>query len=143
MKEKQNIDNINNYLLETLDDIRHRAEEFFQEICKTMTLEGRGNKDSKTTNVLVVSHKGLIREMLRYFYSELGCPLPRRSGRRMNWNSPYTGVSVFKVTIDRTEELHGDTIVECLVLNDNSHLDRRSSVSSDSVDMDENVVSTS
>ena len=60
----------------------------------------------------------------------------------MNWNSSYTGVSVFKVTIDRTEDLHSDAIVECLMLNDNSHLDRRSSVSSDSVDMEENVVST-
>ena len=107
-----------------------------------MTLESGSNLDSKTTNVLVVSHKSLIREMLRYFCSELGCPLPRRSGRKMNWNSSYTGVSVFKVTIDRTEDLHSDAIVECLMLNDNSHLDRRSSVSSDSVDMEENVVST-
>jgi broad specificity phosphatase PhoE len=63
-------------------------------------------------NVLVVSHKGLIREMLRYFCSELGCKLPRRSGRRLNWDSSYTGVSVFRITVERTDDLMNNIHLE-------------------------------
>lgn len=102
--------------------------------------EHKPNGESYKANILVVSHKGLIREMLRYFCCELGCPLPRRSGRRTNWNSPYTGVSVFKISIERTKDLLDDIHMECLMLNDNSHLDQRS-VSNDSGHM-ESVVSS-
>lgn len=84
------------------------------------------NTSKDPANVLVVSHKGLIREMLRYFCSELGCQLPRRSGRRMNWDSSYTGVSIFRVTVERTDDLLNNIHVECLLLNDNSHLSKRS-----------------
>ena len=138
--------------LETLEDIRHRAEDFFLEICDIMLhrteqaqsfnaeddhceSSSRNSCDvdvmectsKDPANVLVVSHKGLIREMLRYFGSELGCQLPRRSGRRVNWDSSYTGVSVFRVTVERTEGLLNDIHLECLLLNDNSHLNKRSS----------------
>lgn len=139
--------------LETLEDIRHRAEDFFLEICDAMLHRSehaqsldkddehcestsRNSCDVDITetiqnglgedHVLVVSHKGLIREMLRYFSCELGCQLPRRSGLRSNWDSSYTGVSVFKVTIERTEDLFNSIHIECLQLNDTSHLSKRS-----------------
>ena len=155
LEEEKGIENINNSLLnklETLEDIRHRAEDFFSEICDIMlhrTHHAQSydadedhcestsrnscdvdvmNEISKDpANVLVVSHKGLIREMLRYFCSELGCKLPRRSGRRVNLDSSYTGVSVFRVRVERTDDLLNNIHVECLLLNDNSHLSKRSS----------------
>ena len=155
LEQEKGIEDINNSLLnklETLEDIRHRAEDFFSEICDIMlhrTQHAQGydaeedhcestsrnscdvevidevSKDP--ANVLVVSHKGLIREMLRYFCSELGCQLPRRSGRRVNMDSSYTGVSVFRVRVERTDDLLNNIHVECLLLNDNSHLSKRSS----------------
>ncbi|CAB4011192.1 fructose-2,6-bisphosphatase TIGAR [Paramuricea clavata] len=155
LDEKEGVENINNSLLnklETLEDIRHRAEDFFLEICDVMlhrteqaqsydaeddhcesssrnscdvdVIDSASSKDP--ANVLVVSHKGLIREMLRYFCSELGCQLPRRSGRRVNWDSSYTGMSVFRITVERTDDLLNNIHVESLLLNDNSHLSKRS-----------------
>ncbi len=154
LEEQKGVKNIDNSFLnklETLEDIRHRAEDFFLEICDVMlhrTEQARSydveddhcESSSRNScdvdvvespskdpgNVLVVSHKGLIREMLRYFCSELGCHLPRRSGRRVNWDSSYTGVSVFRIRVERTDDLMNNIHVECLLLNDNSHLGKRS-----------------
>jgi hypothetical protein len=151
--------------LETLEDIRHRAEDFFLEICDVMlhrteqaqsydaeddhcesssrnscdvdVIDSASSKDP--ANVLVVSHKGLIREMLRYFCSELGCQLPRRSGRRVNWDSSYTGMSVFRITVERTDDLLNNIHVESLLLNDNSHLSKRSN---DSGELGESPMAT-
>lgn len=156
MDEHEVVESKDNSLLnklETLEDIRHRAEDFFLEICDSVLhraeraqsydvdedhcesssrsscdiedIEHSSSKDP--ANVLVVSHKGLIREMLRYFCSELECQLPRRSGRRVNWDSSYTGMSMFRVTVERTDNFINNIHIECLLLNDNSHLSKRSS----------------
>ena len=93
LEEQKGVKNIDNSFLnklETLEDIRHRAEDFFLEICDVMlhrTEQARSydveddhcESSSRNScdvdvvespskdpgNVLVVSHKGLIREMLR------------------------------------------------------------------------------
>ncbi len=86
---------------------------------------GRGSFDdtdcllsaSLSPDVLLVSHGGLIKEMVLYFVEELGCELP--GDRETLLISPNTGVSKF--TVDLADDGNPKK-VSCILLNDKDHL---------------------
>lgn len=71
-----------------------------------------------SANVLVVSHGGLLREMIRHFVEDLGCAVPGGKGQALRL-SPNTGLSKFTVSVDETGE---DPEVICLLIHDKDHL---------------------
>ncbi len=87
---------------------------------------GRGSFDDTdallaatfTPEVLLVSHGGLIKEMILYFVDELGCELP--GGREALIRTPYnTAISRFSVELGEDSKAQS---VNCLLLNDKDHL---------------------
>ena len=68
--------------------------------------------------VLVVSHGGLLKELVRHFVHDLGCHIPGGESQIMRV-SPNTGLSKF--TISLLEE-DGRPRVNCLLLHDKDHL---------------------
>jgi len=71
----------------------------------------------QSANVLVVSHGGLLREMIRHFVEELGCGVPGGKGQALRI-SPNTGLSKFTVTADEKEKPR----IICLSIHDKDHL---------------------
>lgn len=69
-------------------------------------------------NVLVVSHGGLLREMMRHFIENLGCSLPGGKGQALRL-SPNTGLSKFTVSIT---DLNEKPKIICLLIHDKDHL---------------------
>lgn len=86
---------------------------------------GRGSFDdtdsflaaSYNPDVLLVSHGGLIKEMILYFVHELGCELP--GGREAPISHYNTSISKF--TVDLGEDSKPKQ-VHCVILNDKDHL---------------------
>jgi hypothetical protein len=70
-----------------------------------------------SANVLVVSHGGLLRELIRHFVEELGCGVPGGKGQALRI-SPNTGLSKFTVTADEKEKPR----IICLSIHDKDHL---------------------
>jgi hypothetical protein len=69
-------------------------------------------------DVLLVSHGGCIRELIRYFINELGCQMP--GGKNMALKvSPNTGVSRFILSLP---DGHERPKVTCIFIHDNAHL---------------------
>ena len=87
---------------------------------------GRGSFDetdlmltaSYSPDVLLVSHGGLIREMILYFVDELGCQLP--GGKEALNRTPYN-TSISKFTVDLEDDSKPKS-VHCVILNDKDHL---------------------
>ena len=71
-----------------------------------------------TGDVLVVSHGGLIKQMMLYFVDDLGCRIP--GGPSVIMSSPYnTALSKFIVGIYNDKEIPR---VTCVFVNDKEHL---------------------
>lgn len=68
--------------------------------------------------VLVVSHGGLIKELMKHFIEDFNCKVPGGKGHAMRV-CPNTGVSRFMVTLS---ELDWQPTVTCLLIHDKDHL---------------------
>ena len=87
---------------------------------------GRGSFDetelmlsaSYNPDVLLVSHGGLIKEMILYFVDEFGCELP--GGKEALIRTPYN-TSISKFTVDLEDDCRPKR-VHCILLNDKDHL---------------------
>uniref|UniRef100_A0A646QJ07 Fructose-2,6-bisphosphatase TIGAR n=1 Tax=Hemiscolopendra marginata TaxID=943146 RepID=A0A646QJ07_9MYRI len=71
-----------------------------------------------TANVLIVSHGGLLRELIRHFVEDLGCTIPGGKGQAFRI-SPNTGLSKFTVSVLENDE---KPKVICLLIHDKDHL---------------------
>ena len=69
-------------------------------------------------DVLVVSHGGFLKEMIKHFMEDLGCKIPGGKGHALRV-SPNTGISKFTVTLSEGEEKPRLT---CLSIHDKDHL---------------------
>ncbi|KAK7107141.1 uncharacterized protein [Littorina saxatilis] len=68
--------------------------------------------------VLVVSHGGLIKELVAHFIEDFNCKIPGGKGHALRV-CPNTGVSRFTVTVD---DLDCRASVTCQVIHDKDHL---------------------
>lgn len=68
--------------------------------------------------VLVVTHGGLIKELVTHFIEDLNCKVPGGKGHALRV-CPNTGVSRFMVTLSETDL---QPAVTCLLINDKEHL---------------------
>ena len=73
---------------------------------------------SMAGEVLVVSHGGLIKEMMKHFIEDLSCKVPGGKGHAMRV-CPNTGVSRFTVTLGEADLR---PTVTCLLIHDKDHL---------------------
>ena len=68
--------------------------------------------------VLVVTHGGLLRQLISYFVDELGCKIPGGKNHALQ-TTPNTGLSKFTVSLS----LEGERpMVTCLSIHDQDHL---------------------
>lgn len=77
-------------------------------------------RESRLANVLVVSHGGVIRQLLLYFMDDLASEFPPGSKRRMSFTSPNTGLSKLKIFLNKETKL--PEFVECICLYNAEHL---------------------
>ena len=75
---------------------------------------------SQLANVLIVSHGGVIRQLLRYFVDDLQSEFPIGANRHVSIVSPNTGISKLKISIN--EETKLPEFVECICLHSTEHL---------------------
>jgi len=78
--------------------------------------------DASTSNVLLVTHGGVIREFMRFFQDSLKCPLAGlREPLRV---TPNTGVNVFRLMYLTNPKTNVKSLVraECIRVHDVSHL---------------------
>lgn len=78
------------------------------------------HKQSFVANVLVVSHGGAIRQLVRYFADELASEFPVGSHRKMEFVSPNTGISKFEIFFNEQTKL--PDFVRCIYLHNAEHL---------------------
>lgn len=81
-----------------------------------------GQKQSHLANALVVSHGGVIRQLLLYFLEDLASEFPSGSNRKVRFVSPNTGVSKFRIFINEQTKL--PEFVECICLHNAEHLSK-------------------
>ena len=92
-----------------------------------LTSSGHTNTSSDQTkekwqtmaDILIVSHGGLIKELIKFFIEKLKCEIPNRNGLRILHNC---SVSKFLVSVPCREDTHSLPKVTCLFLNDKEHL---------------------
>ena len=77
-------------------------------------------QQSQLANVLIVSHGGLIRQLLLYFVDDLQSEFPSGANRRLSIVSPNTGISKLKIFIN--EETKLPEFVKCICLYNADHL---------------------
>lgn len=77
-------------------------------------------KQSHLANVLVVSHGGVIRQLLLYFVDNLTSEFPSGSNRKVGFVSPNTGLSKFKIYLNEQTKL--PEFVKCICLHNTEHL---------------------
>lgn len=133
---------------ETLQEVKNRATEFLNSIiyeighshsnnCCGHTHNCNGSSSGITQNaehemheeqkqqsqlatVLIVSHGGVIRQLLLYFVEDLESDFPSGSNRQLRFVSPNTGISKFKIFIN--EETKLPEFVKCICLHSTEHL---------------------
>ena len=133
---------------ETLQEVKNRATEFLNSIiyeighshsnnCCGHTQNCNGSSSGITQNaehemheeqkqqsqlatVLIVSHGGVIRQLLLYFVEDLESDFPSGSNRQLRFVSPNTGISKFKIFIN--EETKLPEFVKCICLHSTEHL---------------------
>lgn len=76
-------------------------------------------------DILIVTHGGVLRELIRYFVNTLGCQIPGGKGYMKNV-SPNTGISRFTVTLGDSET--DPPRLTCLTIHDRDHLQGKYSV---------------
>ena len=69
-------------------------------------------------DILVVTHGGPIRELVKHFRNTLGCQIP--GGEGYTQNVPNTGISRFTVTLGDSE--NDPPRLTCLTIHDRDHL---------------------
>lgn len=74
--------------------------------------------DNVAVHVLLVSHGGWIRSLVKYFAKDLPSQFPMEKHKLARQISPNTGLSAFKFTMNN-EEIQN---LECLQFYDKSHL---------------------
>ena len=77
-------------------------------------------QQSQLANVLIVSHGGVIRQLLLYFVDDLESEFPSGANRQIRFVSPNTGISKFKIVIN--EETKLPEFVKCICLHSTEHL---------------------
>ena len=77
-------------------------------------------QQSQLANVLIVSHGGVIRQLLLYFVDDLESEFPSGTNRQLRFVSPNTGISKFKIFIN--EETKLPKFVKCICLHSTEHL---------------------
>lgn len=77
-------------------------------------------QQSQLANVLIVTHGGVIRQLLLYFVDDLASEFPSGSNRQLRFISPNTGLSKFKIFIN--EETKLPEFVKCICLHSTEHL---------------------
>ena len=135
---------------ETLDQIRQRVKECFNSIiheingsshfssacegqsdnCMThqvkngfLYTQDKVNKDCRQpclANVLIVSHGGVLRQLLNYFFDEVASEFPVGSRRKLELVSPNTGIS--KLEIFLNVQTKSPEFVKCTCLHNAEHL---------------------
>lgn len=133
---------------ETLQEVKNRATEFLNSIiyeighshsnnCCGHTQNCNGSSSGITQNaehemheeqkqqsqlatVLIVSHGGVIRQLLLYFVEDLESDFPSGSNRQLRFVSPNTGISKFKIFIN--EETKLPEFVKCICLHSTEHV---------------------
>ena len=76
---------------------------------------------SSTLNVLVVSHGGLIKELVSFFVRDLNCKIPSGGeGPKKSWKqtSPNAGISVYEINTKNG----GKHDLKCIKFNDADHM---------------------
>lgn len=71
-------------------------------------------------NVLIVSHGGVIRQLLYYFVDDLASEFPSGFNRKVRFVSPNTGLSRFKIIMNEQTKL--PEFVKCICLHNTEHL---------------------
>jgi hypothetical protein len=69
-----------------------------------------------SVSVLVVTHGGLIQQLIRYFVEELHCCVPAGGKRYALQTTPNTGINKFSVSV-----VADQITVDCLSLHDKDH----------------------
>lgn len=70
-------------------------------------------------DVLIVTHGGLLKELVAFFVDRLGCKIPGGT-RYAQQVSPNTGISKFTVTLSEGE--NDEPCLTCLTIHDKDHL---------------------
>lgn len=86
------------------------AEDFVNGDCKQPCL----------ANILIVSHGGVIRELMKYFFDEFASDFPVSCPRKLALVSPNTGVSKFEIFINEQTKL--PEFIKCLYFHNADHL---------------------
>lgn len=71
-------------------------------------------------NILIVSHGGVIRELMKYFFDEFASDFPVSCPRKLALVSPNTGVSKFEIFINEQTKL--PEFIKCLYFHNADHL---------------------
>ena len=74
-------------------------------------------------DVLVVTHGGLLKELVSHFVDNLGCKLPGGAGNAAGYPqqvSPNTGISKFTISLSEAE--NDQPRITCLNFHDKDHL---------------------
>ncbi|XP_067673895.1 uncharacterized protein [Haliotis asinina] len=69
-------------------------------------------------DVIVVSHGGFLKELIRHFVEDLKCKMPGGKGYALRVG-PNASVSKFTITID---DITDNPIITCLLIHDKEHL---------------------
>ncbi|KAJ7337932.1 hypothetical protein OS493_008091 [Desmophyllum pertusum] len=77
-------------------------------------------EQSHLANVLIVSHGGVIRQLLYYFVDDLASEFPSGFNRKVRFVSPNTGLSRFKIIMNEQTKL--PEFVKCICLHNTEHL---------------------
>ena len=95
---------------EIIDEVQSSEHEMFEE----------QKQQSQLANVLIVSHGGVIRQLLFYFVNEFKSEFTSGSNRQLRFVSPNTGISKFKIFIN--EETKLPEFVKFICLHSTEHL---------------------
>lgn len=95
---------------EIIDDLQGSACEMLE----------KQKQQSHLANVLIVSHGGVIRQLLLYFVDDLESDFPIGANRQLRFVSPNTGISKLKIFIN--EETKLPEFVKCICLHSTEHL---------------------
>lgn len=78
-------------------------------------------RESTISDVLVVSHGGLIKELVKFFVEKLDCEIPGGKGNRLRI-CHNCSVSKFVVSVPRGDDPSLQPKVTCLSINSKEHL---------------------
>lgn len=95
---------------EIIEDVKSSGCEMFE----------KQEQQSQLANVLIVSHGGVIRQLLLYFVDDLESEFPSGANRQLRFVSPNTGISKFKIVINEDTKL--PEFVKCICLHSTEHL---------------------